>query len=200
VRSVDGLELDVQLDAAGSKALDKLADAQLGKQIAFLSRGRLISAPTMDASGFKGRFQLGGLKADEATALARDLGGDPTVPPPDPNQQKTTRAIALCNKVASSLGIDVQAMGSQALTAGEITKILTAIDKPIEPWRSLPADHFVAACSFPPEQNDATPTTVCPNGDIVDVAEPRQVYVDEDGRSTPIPTPDLPQFDKPCAP
>jgi len=57
-------------------------------------------------------------------------------------------------------------------------------DAAIEPWKSLPADHFVARCSYLLPSVGEPSTTICSDGEAVSLEEPAQFLVDEDGQST----------------
>lgn len=171
----------VQLDDEGAAALNAMAESAFVEQgkLAILVDGELVSAVSVVELQTSGSVAVTGLTEDAAVALATALGGDPTLPAPDPGDLDLDRASAVCEAFRSDVpGVAI------ATTAGAVTADLGA--DAIEPWASLPADHFVAQCGYP--GTDTTDTTTCPDGSTVSLSRPGQWLVDEEGRSTPDPT------------
>jgi hypothetical protein len=193
--SADRFDVAVQLDADGSRALDELAQAHLGERLALLVRGRLVSAPTIQATEFAGAVGVSDLTRDEAVDLVTAVGGDATVPPPDPDAAEGERASAVCESFLPSVGEGASVGVAIPDTAGSITALLG--DAAIEPWKSLPQDHFVVRCSYLLPPFGEPSTTICPDGDAVSLEDPVQFLVDEDGQSTEDPLADIGDF-PPC--
>jgi hypothetical protein len=193
--SADRFDVAVQLDADGSRVLDELAQERLGERLALLVRGRLVSAPTIQATEFAGAVGVSNLTRDEAVDLVAAVGGDATAPPPNPDAAQAERASAVCESFLSSAGEGASLGVSIPDTAGSITALLG--DEAVEPWKSLPEDHFVARCSYLLPSVEEPSTTICADGDAVSLEEPVQFLVDEGGQSTQDPTADIGAF-PPC--
>jgi hypothetical protein len=179
VRMVDDLvDVAVDLDDEGARALDELAASlyPVEGRAAILLSGRFLTAPTVVVPEFDGLL-LAAVPVDQAVELVTALGGDPTVP----ELGDVDRASALCGEFRPDSILTLP----EPTTAGDVTTALG--DDAIEPWASLPADHFVARCTYPATP-EATETTICPDGTVGTAGPPDQWLVDEEGRSTPDPT------------
>ena len=171
----------VQLDEEGTEALNALTESAFVEQgqLALLVEGQLVIAVPVLEPLTTGAVSVSELTEDEAVALVTALGGDPTLPEPDPGGLDLDRASAACDAFRpDTIGV-VMATTAGALTAG-------LGDDAIEPWASLPADHFVAQCGYPGPAT--TDTTICADGSAVSLSPADQWLVDEEGRSTPDPT------------
>lgn len=74
------------------------------------------------------------------------------------------------------------------MTAGKVTELAQHfLGHGLSPWDNLPSNHFVADCGYAsPEIPSGGPTTVCPDGSIVDLtpAPSADFYVDQQQRSS----------------
>jgi hypothetical protein len=169
----------VQLDDEGTAALNAMAESAFVEQgkLAIVVDGELVSAVQVVEPRTSGSVAVTGLTEGEAVALVAALGGDLTMA--EPGDPDLDRASAVCEAFRPDVpGVAI------ATTAGAVTTALG--DDAIEPWASLPVDHFVAQCGYPGP--DTTDTTTCPDGSVVSLSPPEQWLVDEEGRSTPDPT------------
>jgi hypothetical protein len=169
----------VQLDDEGTAALNAMAESAFVEQgkLAIVVDGELVSAVPVVEPQSSGSVAVTGLTVDEAVALVAALGGDATMP--EPGDPDLDRASAVCEAFRPDVpGVAI------ATTAGSVTTALG--DDAVEPWASLPVDHFVARCGYPGP--DTTDTTTCPDGSTVSLSPADQWLVDEEGRSTPDPT------------
>lgn len=112
-----------------------------------------------------------------AVAVATACGSGPGAGP-----DLTQRAHATCTKFQPQLAAAAAVGSASADTAGSITRALG--DRAIEPWRSLPKDHFVARCGYLTASQPSPRMTTCPNGERMSLEQPVQFLVDESGRST----------------
>jgi preprotein translocase subunit SecD len=65
--------LSLVLGGVGSANLDGFAQRNLGKRLALLADGKLVSAPVLQYSSFAGRVQVTGLSKDETNDLFNRL-------------------------------------------------------------------------------------------------------------------------------
>ncbi|MGI8685812.1 MAG: SecDF P1 head subdomain-containing protein [Acidimicrobiales bacterium] len=63
------------LDEADAVAFDRLAEDNVGKQVAIVIFGRVVSAPTIQQSGFNGRGQISGVDPQTAADIISAVGG-----------------------------------------------------------------------------------------------------------------------------
>lgn len=181
VHAPDVFGVAVELDDVGARALDAMAArAYPGRRLAIVVGGRLVAAPSVHAPEFGGSVVISELTTDEAVALVTALGGDPTLPEPEPRDPDVERASELCR----ALRPDALVVASEPTNAGRIIELATVLgEEPPATWRSVPADTFVARCGFstpgPPR------TTICPGGDVALLDRSERWLVDEGGRSTP---------------
>ena len=90
--------------------------------------------------------------------------------------------MRVCDQYAAKTG-HMKTVLAIPTTAGEITSLEQRVRRrTAAPWDSLPKHHFVARCSYP--ATGVSPTTVCPNGDAIELSRPQQKLVDEEGRAT----------------
>jgi len=102
---------------------------------------------------------------------------------PTAKERRGERAIAVCE---SHLPPGHEPGLSSPLTAGELVRAAIILKSSAAPWDEVPADHFVARCSYTSRDALAVaPTTLCPNGDIVSLSRPTQILADEEGRTSP---------------
>lgn len=185
MRGPDRFGVFIELAADAVPTLDAFSAQHLGERAAMLLRGRLVGAPVIEAPEFAGRIAAVDLSREEAIELVTAVGGDPTMPPPDADAAMGERAQAVCDAFLPPGGDGATASIAIVESAGSITASLG--DAAIEPWRSLPADHFVAGCGYALPSVGAPSTTICPNGEMVSLERPSQFFVDEEGRSTEAP-------------
>lgn len=183
------MAVELDLNEAGKRTFTQLAAAHLGERLAIVVNGRVASTPPVQAPDSTA-IEVSGLTAGEATDLVRAFGGDTTPPTTPPGQEDVDRASKICDDYGSRTG-QINGDFASPTTAGDVTSTSRrALDRAAPPWDSLPADHFVARCSYPIPPTEAPSTTVCPTRDIVDLRQPKSMLVDEEGRATDDPTVD----------
>jgi hypothetical protein len=193
----DRFGVAVSFDATGTQQMNELAQEQWGERIAMLFRGRFVSAPTIEQPSFAGDVLVADLTEAEAVELVGAVGGDTALPEPVPVDEDMDRATAVCESFADQVGEGAELVIVMPQTAGSAAGLPGG--DTIEPWRSLPADHFVAGCGYSIPAVGAPPTSICPNGEAVSLEPPHQFFVDEEGRSTVAPVPDV-ESAPPCPP
>lgn len=178
--SDENLDIAVTLNAKGSERFTNLAGRSIGRPLAIVSEGKLLAAPRVDSASTDGRFHISDIPRDQAVELVRKLGGDAIVPKPTAGSDSLRRATKLCENYVATIGNGAEVGLVLARTAGDITSASRRLlGHPTAPWDSLPADHFVASCSytFPV----ASSTIRCPGG-IVPAGG--AVLIDDEGRTT----------------
>jgi len=178
--------VSLDLTGSGQQAFQQFGSEHLGDRAAFVVNGRVVSTPTIQSPTAAG-LEISGLTADEATELVRRLGGDTTTPTTSQADKDVERAQAICDRYAPTVGPNAQSLVTFATTAGEIATIAHQLGRTAAPWDSLPADHFVARCTFA-DGTLSTATTACPNGDTKTAVASKAILVDEDGNHSDDPT------------
>jgi hypothetical protein len=174
--------VDLTLDARGARALNALAAANMDKQLAIVGNGAVLSTPVVHSANFGGHVVVPLTNDAEAGRLLAALGGHRREP--SSMDQALQRAGAVCNTFHPPGVPPGTPDGYAPTTAGEITReAQKVLGRPLPPWDTLPPDHFVASCSFARTDAIGSRTTLCKNGDIVDLSQPQQFFVDEGGQS-----------------
>jgi len=184
-RSEGDLDIAVRLDAKGTDRFTNLSGRSIGRPLAIVSDGRLLAAPNVNSVSTDGRIVISNIPRDRALDLVRRLGGDAEVPKATAESNSLQRATTLCEKYVATLGHGAEVVSVLVRTAGDVTRLSRkALGHTTPPWDSLPADHFVADCSytFPITAS----TTRCRGGEIVPAGG--AVLLDDEGRMTPDPT------------
>ena len=102
--------------------------------------------------------------------------------------EPSDRATELCRERGPAMGRMTLSHASST-TAGEVADVMRAFGRPAAPWDELPADRYVARCSYIEPGGGTSPTTTCADGDTVETNEPVQFLVDDHGTVTPDITP-----------
>lgn len=112
-------------------------------------------------------------------------------------------AQRICDRYAQEHRIDGNSVNASSIRVRDLKQVGLQFKVDISPWNRYPNNHFIANCSFfsVPDLTQlthldaTTPTTRCPNGDIVVVLpqtkQQPNVYVDDQGHSSPDPLVDL---------
>lgn len=98
------------------------------------------------------------------------------------------RAFVLCQERGPAVGRTTLVHASPT-TAGEVADGMRAKGHPAAPWDELPADRYVARCSYIEPDDGSAHGIKCPDGDTIDTTEPVQFLVDDHGTVTPDVTP-----------
>ena len=171
--------VDIELTERGAGALDALASSHVGQQLAIVVLGEVAATPTVEAPHYDGKLQVV-TPPDITRRLLTALHGH-TIPAsvPDLEQQ---RAAAVCDRThPAATGRALPAV-SRATTGGDITSVAKQVlGHGVPPWDGLPADHFVAACSYASYLVPGVPTTVCRDGSTVVLTQPVMYFADEEG-------------------
>ena len=180
--AVSGSEVEVALDLneAGTERFSGLAAKSFGQRLAILTKGTLLSAPVIRSPDVEGQIIISGISRDAAVDLVQQLGGDATLPKSS-ESSLLRRATSLCEASlpTAAPGAELSVLGVE--TAGKITSSARAhLGRTVPPWDSLPAEHFVASCTYTSPVTSSTRR--CPNGVIVPAS--RSILVDSEGRVT----------------
>lgn len=68
-RQGEDIMLSIKLSAADARRFDEIAEANLGERLALVTFGRVVSAPTIQATEFDGQLAISGLSMDEAARV-----------------------------------------------------------------------------------------------------------------------------------
>lgn len=71
----EDVTLEIVLRADDARRFDQVAEEYLGRQLALVILGRVVSAPTIQATGFEGQLQISGLSMDDAAQIKAALEG-----------------------------------------------------------------------------------------------------------------------------
>ncbi len=182
------LDIAVRLNAQSTDRFTNLAGRSIGRRLAIVTEGRLLAAPIVESISTEGRFIISGIPRERAVELVRRLGGDAAVPKASAEPNAVRRATKLCEGYVATLGQGAEVGMVLARTAGDVTRVSRQfLGRTTPPWDSLPADHFVAGCSYTFPITSSTKR--CRGGEIVPAGG--AVLLDDEGRMTPDPTADL---------
>lgn len=186
--SETNLDIAVRLNAQGTERFTNLAGRSLGRRLAIVSEGRLLAAPIVESVSTEGRFIISDIPRELAVELVGHLGGDAAVPKATADSNALRRATKLCDGYVATLGEGAEVVLVLPRTAGDVTRLARQLlGRTTPPWDSLPADHFVAGCSYTLPITSSTKR--CRGGEIVPAGG--AVLLDEEGRMTPDSTADL---------
>jgi hypothetical protein len=140
------------------------------QRVALVSHGALLSAPTIVEPMEAGHMQIQVVSVAEGQRLVGELGGDPTKlpskPPDTPMSLAAERAKRICDRHRPpNASADPMSLTGATSTGSITAQAKQLLGHVVPPWDTLPADHFVAQCSY---GGFGSPTT----------------FVDEEGRST----------------
>jgi hypothetical protein len=186
ITSEDPVRVAIRLTPGGGRRLGALLAAHVGEQVAMVSHDVLLGAPTAQVTEVTRDVEVGEMSLDAARRLVRELGGDAAPPAETEPDELGDRASGVCERHRPpEVGSD-PVLFTSPRTAGEITSLAARfLGHPIPPWDALPAEHFVASCSYGDPTDVNAPTTICTNGEVVVLSTPRQYFIDDEGRSTP---------------
>ena len=71
----EDVALDITLRSEDARRFDEVAEENLGQQLALVILGRVVSAPTIQATEFEGQLQISGLSMDDAAQIKAALKG-----------------------------------------------------------------------------------------------------------------------------
>lgn len=174
------VEVALELNEPGTERFSSLAAKYVGQRLAILTKGTLLSAPVVQSPDMEGRIIISGISRDVAVDLVQQLGGDATLPKSS-ESSLLRRASGLCEASLPTVapGAELSVLGVE--TAGRITSSARALlGRAVPPWDSLPAEHFVASCTYTFPVNSSTRR--CPNGVIV--PDSRSILIDSEDRMT----------------
>ena len=137
--------------------------------------------------------------SDNGTAAESERVGDPVDP--------LEKASVLCDGFMAEIA-DLQPRlgGVSASSVGEIRQVLDDLgEDSIPEWAKHEDGDFIAICGYPLGEPDplATPTTICPNGEVRSLSEPAQAQYLVDGSGLgvrDITQDDLPPIEPPACP
>jgi hypothetical protein len=89
------VEVALELNEAGTERFSRLAAKSVGRRLAILTKGTLLSAPVVQSPDMEGRIIISGISRDAAADLVRQLGGDASLPKSS-ESSLLRRAASLC--------------------------------------------------------------------------------------------------------
>jgi hypothetical protein len=158
------LSLTLTPDAA--RRLEAFASARQVQTAAFTFKGVVMATPVFQNTQFSSGVEVSALSLADATRIVHALHG--TVAPTTTTSPNQPRAKALCQSHQSELAPGSVIAEGAPTTAGQVTRMARLyLGRTESPWDTLPADHFVARCTY-----------------VGQGAKGQFFHVDEDGRTS----------------